>query len=105
MWLDLLGYLQIVLPPAVARSSFQDAFSVFKEFNKVQWSAMPLETLYDTDKIVAEWGRMGLQVWKTPPLQELPALVEPQNAFPRYCRQQLLTTPAGGPSHSSPHLG
>lgn len=75
--------MQIVLPPAVARSSFQDAFSVFREFNKVQWSAMPLETLYDTDKITAAWGEMGFQVWKTPPLQEMPALVEPETAFPR----------------------
>ena len=72
-----------MLPPAVARSSFQDAFSVFKEFNKVQWSAMPLETLYDTDKIAAEWGRSKFAVYKTPALQELPALVEPETAFPR----------------------
>ena len=77
-------YMQIVLPPAVARSSFQDTFSVFKVFNKVRWSALPLETLYDTDKIAAEWGKMGFHVSKTPPLQELPALVEPESAFPRY---------------------
>ncbi len=70
-------YMQIVLPPAVARSSFQDTFSVFKEFNKVRWSALPLETLYDTDKIAAEWGKMGFHVSKTPPLQELPALKVP----------------------------
>ena len=76
-------YVQIVLPPAVARSSFQDAFSVFKEFNKVQWSAKPVETLYDTDKITVQWAKMGFQVWNTPALQELPALVQPESAFPR----------------------
>ena len=75
--------MQIVLPPAVARSSFQDAFSVFKEFNKVQWSAMPLETLYDTSKIIQDWDQMGFKVWKTPKLQELPSLVEPETAYPR----------------------
>ena len=75
--------VQIVLPPAVARSSFQDAFSVFKEFNKVQWSAMPLETLYDTDKIIEDWQQMGFKVWKTPKLQELPNLVQPESAYPR----------------------
>lgn len=83
----VLGRCSIVLPPAVARSSFQDAFSVFKEFNKVQWSAKPLETLYDTDKITAEWAKMGYKVWKTPALQELPALVQPESAFPRYLDQ------------------
>lgn len=76
--------MQIVLPPAVARSSFQDTFSVFKEFNKVQWSAMPLESLYDTDKIIQDWDHMGFKVWKTPKLQELPSLVEPETAFPRH---------------------
>ena len=76
--------MQIVLPPAVARSSFQDTFSVFKEFNKVQWSAMPLETLYDTHKIIQDWDHMGFKVWKTPKLQELPSLVEPETAYPRH---------------------
>ena len=86
----MLCRMQIVLPPAVARSSFQDAFSVFKEFNKVQWSAMPVETLYDTDRIISEWGEMDFMVYKTPALQELPALVEPESAFPRYAESTVV---------------
>ena len=73
-----------MLPPAVARSSFADAFAVDTSKNKVAWSTEPLETLYDTEQLIQLWHRTGLKVLKTPQVRHTPDLTEPGTAYPRY---------------------
>lgn len=58
---------EVVLPPAAKRDSFGHYFSVFKEQNEVLWSAAPLESLMDTDRIVETWRVKGITVHKVPP--------------------------------------
>ena len=72
-----------MLPPAVARSSFGDAFAVDKSNNMVTWSSEPIDTLYDTELIQQKWHKADLDVLKTPLLDQMPDLVEPENAYPR----------------------
>ena len=50
---------------------------------------MPLASLYDTDKIIREWAKKGFRVQLTPPLLELPAFEEPDQAFPRCATPHL----------------
>ena len=72
-----------MLPPAVARSSFQDAFAVDKDNNKVRWSAAALDSLYDVDLIMKSWDKSELHVRRTPSNYELPDLLDPGKAYPR----------------------
>ena len=55
---------EIVLPPAAKRDSFAHYFSVFKEHNEVSWTAAPLESLLDVEKLVERWRAKGLSVHK-----------------------------------------
>lgn len=48
----------IILPPAVARKSFD------KTYSQIDWSLVPLDTMLDVDYIVAHWSKKGMQVYK-----------------------------------------
>jgi hypothetical protein len=71
--------------------------SVFKEKNFVQWTMAPLETLYDVDRIVEAWGRMGMRVHRTPTLGQVCCGPPPcggcmlkQGGWPRCFRQDTV---------------
>ena len=55
---------ELVLPPAVKRDSFAHYFSTFKEQNEVSWTADPLDSLLDVDKIIEFWRLRGLLIHK-----------------------------------------
>lgn len=64
---------ELVLPPAVKRDSFAHYFSTFKDQNEVSWTADPLDSLLDVDKIMEFWHARGLVIhkvrchgWSTP---------------------------------------
>ena len=80
----------------MARSSFQAVFSLNKTLNNVTWSAVPMATLYDVENITAAWADLGVTVWNTPDILELPDLSDLSSAYPRFvqsnrasdCREQ-----------------
>ena len=55
---------ELVLPPAAKRDSFAHYFSVFKEQNEVSWTAAPLESLLDVDRLIDYWSTRGLVIHK-----------------------------------------
>lgn len=55
---------EVVLPPALTRSSFGHYFSMFKELNQVTWSAVPLDSLIDVDHYIGYWKERGIMLHK-----------------------------------------
>mmetsp|Transcript_9294 Transcript_9294/g.27924 ORF Transcript_9294/g.27924 Transcript_9294/m.27924 type:complete len:628 (+) Transcript_9294:75-1958(+) len=80
---ELMG-AELVLPPAMHRSSFEHIFSVFKGQSAVKWAFAPLDSLYDVDALVKTWKKRGVVVHKTPRIRQTPDLSQPQTAFPSY---------------------
>ena len=55
---------ELVLPPGVRRSSFEDKTSLFKEQNVAKWMPVPMESLWDVEYIIKYWKEKGMRVHK-----------------------------------------